>query len=235
MGRHPSFKHQGVQTAAAAAAAAPLASVHAPWNHQLPDHRPLRAGLGLKDVPALRSFTAFLVQHGRHLQWLTLKCRDGTAEGEAAAAGALAACLAIAGTVGQLAQLATTGRVHSTEWLVAMPSLRQLGSLFLADCAYSAVSLGALSRLSGFLTHLHVRDGVIPGSLPALTRLRNLELWEYHTPEGDAAVVSTALPHMKQLTWLVSMRWAVPVVTTSCACPNSNWFADRLCVLLPDQ
>lgn len=113
----------------------------------------------LKDVRALRSFTAFLVQHGRHLQWLTLECGDGTAEGEAAASGALAACLAIAGTVGQLAQLATTGRVHSAEWLVAMPSLRQLvlnarphSSGLLISPAISAMTALTSLRLSGSIS-----------------------------------------------------------------------------------
>ena len=99
-----------------------------------------------------------------------------------------------------------------------MAQLPQLSSLSLGTCAYSAVSLGALSHLSGSLTYLSVYDGSAPSSLRVLTRLRHLELTGAGLPEGDAGIVSDALPHMKQLTWLVRVHWVVAVATTNCAC-----------------
>ncbi len=80
----------------------------------------------LQNVPAVRSFTGFLAQHGRHLQRLTVRCADSTGEGELAAVAAAAACLTIAGVGGQLMELSASGCIRSSDWLAAMRSLRRL-------------------------------------------------------------------------------------------------------------
>ena len=48
-------------------------------------------------------------------------------------------------------------------WL-QVAQLPRLSSLCVDHCDYSAASLAALSRLSGSLTHLDMRDAWIPGS-----------------------------------------------------------------------
>lgn len=94
--------------------------------------------------------------------------------------------------------------MHLPAWL-QLAQLPRLSSLSLRSCGYSPASLGALSRLSGRLTRLEISNATIPGSLSALTKLRHLRLWGCDTPEGDDAVLSAALTHLRQLKRLVSM------------------------------
>ncbi len=86
-------------------------------------------------------------------------------------------------------------------WL-QVAHLPRLASLATCNCSFSADSLGALSRLSSSLTRLDVDCGTIPSSLAALMQLRDLRLWDCN-PGGDDAVLSAALPHLRQLTRLV--------------------------------
>ena len=120
----------------------------------------------LANLPALRSFAAFLARHGQQLQRLAINCEDGTAEGEVAAAAAVTACLMAVGAGGQLAELSARGCIRSTDWLAAMPSLRQLqleaqphSPHLLVSPAVSALTSLSVLRLSGDLrlqaiTHL---------------------------------------------------------------------------------
>lgn len=103
-------------------------------------------------------------------------------------------------------------------WL-QVARLPRLASLRMDNCDYSAASLDALSRLAGSLTHLDISYAPIPGSLFALSQLQSLRLWDCDTPEGDDAVLSTALPHLLQLTRLVSMVWGkLPLSGSSQQC-----------------
>ncbi len=83
--------------------------------------------------------------------------------------------------------------------------LPRLSSLCLDSCSYTPASLGALSRLSGSLTHLQLVGACVPATLSTLTNLQSLSLWDSRPPEeGDEAVLSGALPHLRQLSRLVS-------------------------------
>ncbi len=120
----------------------------------------------LPSLPALRSFTGFLARHGQQLQRLAIKCNDGTAEGEFAAAADAAICLSMAGAGGQLMELSASGHICSTEWLLTMPALRRLqlqsglnNSPLHISPAISALKALSVLELSGKL------------SFPAATRL----------------------------------------------------------------
>lgn len=111
-------------------------------------------------------------------------------------------------------------------WLVCCPPawlqvahLPRLASLSLDGCGYSAANLNVLSRLSGSLTHLDIKSGWIPGSLSALTQLRDLRLWDSDTREDDAAL-SSVLPCFSQLTCLVSVLWDAACAYWADSCPR---------------
>lgn len=113
----------------------PAAAAHAACEHTITSFCPAttcRLGpvrqldVRLEDSEALGSFMAWLNDRGEHLQRLTLECSGNMAEGGAAAAADLAACLSVAGAKGQLVELEATGCISSTRWLVTMRSLRRL-------------------------------------------------------------------------------------------------------------
>lgn len=96
-------------------------------------------------LKALRSLTAWLGRHGRHVHTLTLSCHPELTDPRAAAA-AVAGCLVAAGAAGQLQQLEVFGHMANTEWLAAVRSLRKLR---LGQSAGEALRLSpAISGLS---------------------------------------------------------------------------------------
>lgn len=89
--------------------------------------------------------------------------------------------------------------------------LPRLKDLSLVECGYSADSMGQLSRLASSLTRLDLYVEYVPlDTLAALTRLRRLHLCDcsYVGQELEAA-----LPHLEQLTYLVSCRCCAWVVS----------------------
>ena len=104
--------------------------------------------------------------------------------------------------------------------------LPRLASLCLDSCQYSPASLGVLSCLSGSLTHLDIESGYLPGSMSALTQLRDLRLWDCD-PHGTDAVLSTALPHLRHLSRLVSNYRAAALGEATQLCRTSDGKALR--------
>ncbi len=141
----------------------------------------------LMSLPAVRSFAAFLARHGQQLQRLKLHCDDETEEGGAAAAAAVTACLSFAGAGRQLVELRVSGRICSTEWLVAMPLLRRLelqswdeGSRLHVSSAIRSLSALSVLQLSGNL------------SFPAGKRLPPSLKWLSLESDGSAALPKQA-------------------------------------------
>lgn len=207
------------------------------------------ANVVLRTLPAMRSFTSFLAEHGQNLQRLTISSHDGTAEGEAAAAAATADCLSAAGARGQLSKLRASGSIRSTEWLVAMPSLRRLqlysqphsSPLHVSSAISSLTALSEL-ELEGAITfsagtHLPAsieclalsRDpsAAIPGQASVLASKRG-DLWisesmNHHLSCVFSCVFPTPLPPSLQVAQL-------PLLASLCvsACNYSSASVNQL-------
>lgn len=77
--------------------------------------------------------------------------------------------------------------------------------------------MAPLSRLAGSLTLQHVAHGEVPASLAALTNLRHLRLLDCRPEEASNEALAAALPHLTQLTRLVSTQHVqVPLLGSAC-------------------
>ncbi len=114
---------------------------------------------------ALRSLAAWLVRHGRHVRRLSLACY-AEEHLPADCAAALASCLVAAGAAGKLEQMKVSGRVGSTEWVAALPSLQHLS---VRDTA--GEQLRVSPALSGLTALRSLALGGYPVSLAARARL----------------------------------------------------------------
>lgn len=76
--------------------------------------------------------------------------------------------------------------------LLQVLQLSQLKDLSLVECGYSADSVRQLSRLASSLTRLELLAEPVPATLDCSYVVQDLE---------------AALPHLAQLTYLVSCRW----------------------------
>lgn len=101
----------------------------------------------LSGLTAVRSLSCWLARHCQHVR--QLDCTFPSGEGPDYP-GTTAACLVTAGMAGGLTELRASGFLPSTEWLVAMQSLRTLqmcspGALRLSPAISQLTALGCLS------------------------------------------------------------------------------------------
>ena len=158
----------------------------------------------LSSVAALRSFAFWLLRHRQHVRRLACTITD---QEQLEAATATASCLTAAGAAGQLERLELYSSFGSTEWLLAMRSLRQLR---LVDIA------GAVLRISP--------------AISSLTALRLLEL------DGDPVkwCAGAALP--TSITWLeladnaaaMPEQVRAPSLAQCCRQPAQSLHAERM-------
>lgn len=89
---------------------------------------------------------------------------------------------------------------------MAHPQVTQLHRLaeLELECTYSADSMAPLAQLAGSLTRLYVLEGTLPPILHELTRLRELHLEGCESELDPGSTINAALPHLTQLTCLVS-------------------------------
>lgn len=139
-----------------------------------------------EDMPGLRSLTAWLAQHARHVR--SLSCLFGASPDIVAA---VTSCLAVAGAAGQVEELTVEGSIGSTEWLAALRSLRHLalddtqgGELCLSPaigmltalCSLKlsgdSASVAADARLPASITRLELVVG--EGDMPAQARFSSV-------------------------------------------------------------